>query len=301
MPLLVNRLFKIYREASRWSLAEQPVVDSYLMKQLEKFVESANYIQEELGAWAAEFYIAKSVQILRQNNAPRLNILGNQSSMNSDLVKLLEPLLQTDSSLSINSTQGMKVSPKVDRLIDFLELQEHRDLQGIIFVERRVAVGVLQELLSTHPRTKGILRCGLFVGNSASSSRKSVLGEWLTPAAQESTLDEFRQKVKNLIIATSVLEEGIDISACNLIVCFNDPTNLKSYIQRRGRARKEKSQFALMVSDGIASRINLERWEQLEKLSIEEFSKEPEAVKEILDPEDAHIDTDLRFEIKETE
>jgi ERCC4-related helicase len=50
-------------------------------------------------------------------------------------------------------------------------------------------------------------------------------------------LNDFQQRRKNLIISTNVLEEGIDITACYMVICFNKPPNLKSFVQRRGRAR----------------------------------------------------------------
>ncbi|KAK5548299.1 Dicer-like protein 2, partial [Exophiala xenobiotica] len=54
-------------------------------------------------------------------------------------------------------------------------------------------------------------------------------------------------KAKNLIIETDVLEEGIDVTACNLVVCFDVPSNLKPFLQRRGRARQEQSTFAILL------------------------------------------------------
>ena len=52
---------------------------------------------------------------------------------------------------------------------------------------------------------------------------------------QTETLDDLRSGAKNLIISTSICREGIDIGACNIVICFEKPPNLKSFIQRRGR------------------------------------------------------------------
>ncbi|KAK5201922.1 Dicer-like protein 2, partial [Exophiala xenobiotica] len=60
-------------------------------------------------------------------------------------------------------------------------------------------------------------------------------------------LTDLRAKAKNLIIETDVLEEGIDVTACNLVVCFDVPSNLKPFLQRRGRARQEQSTFAILL------------------------------------------------------
>lgn len=57
---------------------------------------------------------------------------------------------------------------------------------------------------------------------------------------------QFRSGLKNLIIATSVLEEGIDLLAYHLVISFDSPDNITSFIQRRGRARQGVSEFVVM-------------------------------------------------------
>ena len=38
---------------------------------------------------------------------------------------------------------------------------------------------------------------------------------------------------KNILIATNVIEEGIDIGSCNMIIRFSNPPNFCSYIQSK--------------------------------------------------------------------
>ena len=51
----------------------------------------------------------------------------------------------------------------------------------------------------------------------------------------------------NLLVATSVAEEGLDIRTCSLVVRFDLPETLSSYIQSRGRARMQKSLYVLLL------------------------------------------------------
>lgn len=51
------------------------------------------------------------------------------------------------------------------------------------------------------------------------------------------------------MVSTDVLEEGIDIPDCNLVVKFDVANGVRSYIQSKGRARHDTSLFALMVSN----------------------------------------------------
>ena len=53
-----------------------------------------------------------------------------------------------------------------------------------------------------------------------------------------------------LLVSTSVLEEGIDVSNCNLVISFEgDTLSFKSYIQIRGRARHRNSKFIIFYEN----------------------------------------------------
>eukprot|EP01031_Cornospumella_fuschlensis_P027215 gene27215-32881_t len=58
-----------------------------------------------------------------------------------------------------------------------------------------------------------------------------------TESHQTSALQRLRQGSVNVLFATDVVEEGVDIKSCNLVVNFDGPATAKSYIQRKGRAR----------------------------------------------------------------
>lgn len=51
----------------------------------------------------------------------------------------------------------------------------------------------------------------------------------------------------NVIVATSILEEGLDVQSCNLVVRFDPSSTVCSFIQSRGRARKQNSDYVLLV------------------------------------------------------
>lgn len=150
----------------------------------------------------------------------------------------------------------------------------------------RAACAVLEYVLSVHHKTKDKIRVGTFVGTSSSPNRKFDMGELVDIKKQVDTLDHLRQGSKNLIIATSVLEEGIDVSACNVVICFEKPPNLIAFIQRRGRARKSRSKYVMMFPD-TDSMSQLSTWQQLEDEMRQRYMDEMRQIEQLQELENA--------------
>ena len=66
---------------------------------------------------------------------------------------------------------------------------------------------------------------------------------------QEEVLRQFRRHEFNLLIATSVVEEGLDIPKCNMVCRFDFPENFRSYVQSKGRARAKDACYYILVDE----------------------------------------------------
>jgi hypothetical protein len=64
---------------------------------------------------------------------------------------------------------------------------------------------------------------------------------------QKSVLKALKDGKINLLFATDVAQEGIDISQCNVIINYDGPKTLIGFIQRRGRARSKNSSLIHLV------------------------------------------------------
>ncbi len=63
-------------------------------------------------------------------------------------------------------------------------------------------------------------------------------------------MTQFRQGPLNCLFATSIAEEGIDISGCNMVIRFDLCKTLIQYIQSRGRARHANSRYIHLLDRG---------------------------------------------------
>ncbi|XP_002982062.2 endoribonuclease Dicer homolog 2 [Selaginella moellendorffii] len=132
------------------------------------------------------------------------------------------------------------ISSKVQLLLDVLdEYKSAQDLRCIVFVERVIAAKVLTLLLNSRPYVRA--QC-------VASHRNKLKG--LTLATQRNSLEDFRAGKANVIVATNVAEEGLDIQSCSLVIRFNMPKTERSSIQSRGRARKQGSDYVILMESG---------------------------------------------------
>ncbi|KAG8503299.1 hypothetical protein CXB51_001265 [Gossypium anomalum] len=132
------------------------------------------------------------------------------------------------------------LTTKVLCLIESLsEYRVLKDIRCIIFVERIIAAVVLQSLFSELLPKYGNWKTKYIAGNNSGLQNQ-------TRKKQNEIVEEFRKGIVNIIVATSILEEGLDVQACNLIIRFDPSPTVCSFIQSRGRARMQNSDYLLM-------------------------------------------------------
>ncbi|KAF2803659.1 P-loop containing nucleoside triphosphate hydrolase protein [Mytilinidion resinicola] len=273
--------------------------DTYCQKQLNNIAARLTHILNDLGSWATDWFLRECTskfERLLDSSDPLLTPYSNTEKQY--LHAVLEKALVE--SVPVLSPVGQYCTPKVQALVDTLVAESNPDFRGIVFAEQRATVAVLGQLLSEHTRTKDAFRIGTFVGTSISSKRKMNLADLAEPRLQQQVLEKFRDGDKNLIIATSVLEEGIDISSCHLVIDFDPPKNLKAFIQRRGRARKEKSKYIVLTPSFGSVQVASNPWESLEEKMKEAYMNDLREIKAAEERETIEEDSNLAFRIAAT-
>lgn len=232
---------------------------TWCFSQLQSFYSTSRVIFLELGAWAVDYYITQiAKKITKMVSIGNIYFEDWIDKEKQHFCGILKPLYST-SMTHVTSMINSTISDKVLQLI--AALPRDGSLAGIVFAQRRATVAVLAHLLSVHPDTRSLFRVGAVVGASSNSQKASNICDLIDREEQGQTLHKFRSANLDLVIATTVLEEGIDIPACNFVLCFDEPANLKSFVQRRGRARAKESQLVLMQSS-ISDKLS--QWQQLE-------------------------------------
>ncbi|KAL5140770.1 Endoribonuclease Dicer 2 [Glycine soja] len=218
-------------------------------KRITKIFCSLMFCLDELGVWLA----LKAAESLSSNEIESFSWGHSGDRVVKDFilegVHALKSYLQCDPQWSIgdNIKSDVKMgllTSKVCCLVDsLLEYRGLTDMRCIIFVERIITAIVLEDLLNTLLPKYNSWKTKFIAGYNFGLQNQSR-------TKQNEIVNEFRMGLVNIIVATSILEEGLDVQRCNLVIRFDPCPTVCSFIQSRGRARMRNSDYILMVKSG---------------------------------------------------
>ncbi|XP_046434103.1 endoribonuclease Dicer isoform X3 [Neodiprion fabricii] len=191
-------------------------------------------------------YIKKSI-----NNQETVFVIDYLITVLTSIRKIVEDEMEgyepNEQIMKFSSDQVLKLF-KV--FLDFnREKLDSQRFCCLVFVQRRftakVLYHVLRNLHNTNENYKFLL-AEFMVGFSANpydSARESLCQrKW-----NKEVLHKLKNGQANCIIATDVIEEGVDVPDCTLVVRYNLPMDIRSYIQSKGRARHATSKYIILV------------------------------------------------------
>jgi ERCC4-related helicase len=124
------------------------------------------------------------------------------------------------------------------------ELHEKPEARVIVFSQYRDTVDLLVAELARLGDAR--IRPARFVGQAAHGDDPG-----LSQKDQVGLLDRFRAGEVNVLVATSVAEEGLDIPATDLVVFYEPIPDVIRTIQRRGRTgRARTGRAVVLVAEG---------------------------------------------------
>ena len=130
------------------------------------------------------------------------------------------------------------ISERLQKLKSYLK-DVNEDSRILVFVEKRFMARYLTTWIRKH---LPVLNPEMVVGHGGYDGMA-----W--EGQQKTNIKKFAEGESRLIVTTSVLEEGIDVAHCDLVVAFTGLQSLIRFIQMRGRARKKDSKFVVFETE----------------------------------------------------
>lgn len=273
-------------------LSEKPLVKpSYIVRILRDIV----HVQAELGVYSAyivchEFReelqrILNSIQ--REENEKMFILVRATTQLLSYLKEFYLHTIETfkrqfGAELAIQRLATSKMLRLLDIIYCFNDRtssenanseENHQNFSALIFVNRVLYAFAISRFLEHLSATEeySYIKPEFFVGINSEYSQFKFIKEAHKRSPQ--TIQNFKEGTVNVLACTSVLEEGIDIGGCNLVIRFSELTNYRSYTQSKGRARAKESYFCILSDQEQELENQIKSYERIEKFLNEKFKK----------------------------
>ncbi len=224
-----------------------------LQAQLQGEIASGNReieVLKSLSLAAEAMKVQHAIELLETQSIAGLHkyITNIQMQARTSKVKAVQNLIRDINfrSAIIKTNTLMEQTIKHPKLHKLKELVEQKincntDYKLIIFTQYRDSGSEIIQELNTLPNIKA----QLFVGQA----KKGETG--LSQKQQIAMLDEFRDGKFNVLVSSSVGEEGLDIPQVDLVIFYEPIPSAIRHIQRRGRTgRSEKGEVIILMAKG---------------------------------------------------
>ncbi|UZE93761.1 MAG: DEAD/DEAH box helicase family protein [Candidatus Pacearchaeota archaeon] len=149
----------------------------------------------------------------------------------------------TDSYLILMKLFGNNIEhPKFEKLKEIIkeEIKQNKELRAIVFSQYRDSVNKISQILESQR-----IKSKVFIGQA---KRKT---NGLTQIEQQAILREFKQGKINILVSTSIGEEGLDIPEVDLVIFYEPIPSAIRKIQRTGRtARLKPGKLIILMTKG---------------------------------------------------
>jgi ERCC4-related helicase len=127
--------------------------------------------------------------------------------------------------------------PKIAETLKLVEGVKSGE-RAIVFASYRDTVDQIYNELKNHG-----FRAGFLIGKSGKSGQSQK--------AQIKALEELKDGVYDILVATQVGEEGLDVAECNLVIFYDNVPSAVRFVQRKGRTgRRKEGRMYVLITKG---------------------------------------------------
>ncbi|MHB1907634.1 MAG: DEAD/DEAH box helicase [Nitrososphaerales archaeon] len=127
--------------------------------------------------------------------------------------------------------------PKIDQVLKLCTSIKKGE-RALVFASYRDTVDQIYSELIKHG-----FRAGYLIGKSGQSGQSQK--------KQIQSLEELREGVYDILVATQVGEEGLDVAECNLVIFYDNVPSAVRFVQRKGRTgRKKEGRICVFLTKG---------------------------------------------------
>jgi Fanconi anemia group M protein len=260
-------------------------------------------IKKDLDRGKSEAYEAMSIHAEAMKLYQAVKIIDTQGV--SALVKYLdrqfEEAKDSDSSKAVKRMcRRDKVKDAYDKAKSYDKLHPKKTVLRTYLIDTVVGGG--QMILFTEYTDTAEDLVEFINSHDGIDAKKFVGQQEMSQKEQQNILNQFREGDFDVLVATSVGEEGLDIPAASMVVFYEPVGSSLRTIQRRGRtARKGEGEVIILIGKGTrdegryyASKSN----EDTMKDELSELSESEESIKQLIadrleTPEDEEDEEDL--------
>ncbi|KIK71257.1 hypothetical protein GYMLUDRAFT_33396 [Collybiopsis luxurians FD-317 M1] len=155
------------------------------------------------------------------------------------------------------NAKGFSVHPKMEKMKTLIvqhfgaRMSEDGDpesgegaTKAMVFVTYRAAVDEIVEVLNAE---RPLLRATAFIGQGTDKKGKKGLAQ----REQLAVIQKFKDNEYNVLVATSIGEEGLDIGEVDLAICYDTQKTPIRLLQRLGRTgRKRSGHVHVLLAEG---------------------------------------------------
>ncbi len=127
--------------------------------------------------------------------------------------------------------------PKIQETLKLVEGVKQGE-RAIVFASYRDTVDQIYNQLVNHG-----FRAGYLIGKSGKTGQSQK--------AQIRALEELKEGVYDILVATQVGEEGLDVAECNIVIFYDNVPSAVRFVQRKGRTgRRREGHLYVLITKG---------------------------------------------------